>query len=158
MLKISSFPGTSNSLTEGTENKTLWLFVWQAMIDGETEILFTYGPKSDVNFIQNKTNQQLKIILESPENIDPENPRFLVSHFTADRMKPITGVKHKTKSTQPVTHDRLKSKFIGEPTEAEFDMKMSPGESFYLNIIVTDQNNKDRLISCDPQVENGTGT
>lgn len=159
MLRLFSNPSEGQFLT-GEEKHRIWLIVWAESEEPDAEINFMYGPSSDVIFKENKTDQQLTIFLESPQNIPSEEPRFSITHFTSDKIRPIHNIHHKKKVDALKTPhtNNYKSEFAAGASEAEFNLKMKQGESFYLNIIISDKTRPGRLISCDPQVENGTST
>lgn len=152
MLKL--FTGTIDTSKLTPTIKRLRLFVWEE----NGEVLFTYGPKSSVDFGDAAQTQQFVVTLHSDE-MHSGHKRFHISHFTADTLRHIDNISHIDHANNPTNnHPKTTSLLTGNAKEIAFDLSMKKGDSFYINLIVSDRAVGGRLISCDPQVENGSKT
>ena len=143
-------------VTPGPETITLRLFVWIE----DNEVHYVYGPSGPVKFSSESTSRLLKIILV-PDSTTVGADRFHISHFTTTKLSKIKAIKKKDAGGTDIPHnDKEDSTITGGTKEISFDLDMKKGDSIYLNVLLKDTNtaNGKRLISCDPQVENGTKT
>jgi hypothetical protein len=145
------------------ETINLKLLIWE----DNGEILFTYGPSGDVTFKEDIEQKILDIELISRDNT-PDFQQFWISHYTASTFKNIREIacyrrdrspSNNKASDIPVAHSKKeKSEFTEKVTRIVMTLSMKKGDSFYVNLIAKDDKDPSRLISCDPQVENGTKT
>lgn len=144
------------------ELRNLKLFVWEE--NGET--YFTYAPTRDVVFDDpDKPVKVLEIELIGRDNT-PDYHKFWMAIFTLSDTRPLQKIEctlRKRDSSgivveSPVPVSPGDSTFTQKVTRATLTFDLRKVTSTYLNVLVRNDAYPGRLISCDPQVENGTKT
>ncbi len=134
----------------------LKLFVWYDNV--EQEVKYAYGPENLVDFGGGGGNKLLQIDFFSVDKIGtPPEPRFVLAYFTTTKINKIGKWNGYVANMKGPDNFPQKSDFLDTTDRVDFDMPLQDKDSFYIDIIVKDRSN-DRLICCDPQVENGTKT
>ena len=131
------------------------LFVWK---HGQ-EIFHRYAPLDHATFPSNSASQTLSI-----ELVDLQGLGFSITHFTTNDDTHIDDIIFTDILGNIFQHGKPSagkpSNFKSPAKKLEFSLSLPPGRGFYLNILLTDPTFSGgvRLLSCDPQVENGTKT
>jgi uncharacterized cupredoxin-like copper-binding protein len=166
MVMLVSLP--SNELIPQTDPEIikLKLLVWE----DDDEVHFVYAPTASVVFKTNAPQKLVEIdLVHADETGSTDDPSFWISHYTASRMKAVKTVTiHKKKpgsgnSLESVAHPDKKHSQLGNDVDGKIkrfnlEVNLAPGASFYLNLVIKKKGEQERLISCDPQVENGSKT
>lgn len=155
-MPIVSVSEKSGGASSDPETITLRLFVWIE----DNEVHYIYGPSGPVKFSSLSSTRNLKIIL-LPDDTTVDQNRFHISHFTTTKLSKIKSISKKHSDGTNNSHaDIVESAIAGKAKEINFELDMKTGDSIYLNVLLRDTLtlNGKRLISCDPQVENGTKT
>lgn len=137
----------------------LKLFVWYDVMDGEVK--YAYGPENRVDFGGGGgINRTLQIDFHSVDMkaSAPTEPRFELAHFTTTKEKKIDTWNGYVNNVKGPDNRANNSNFISNTRRVDFEMPLADKDSLYIDIIVKDLDNDNRLICCDPQVENGTKT
>jgi len=157
---LANLPADAVAVTPETVN--LKLLMW----DEGDEVFFTYGPSHDVVFKKIGIDKVLDIELISRDNT-PDLHQFWISHYTVSATRNLKNIECARRDRDQnqnvadivVPHASIyHSEFGQKVTRLKLFLQMDPGDSFYLNIIAKGIKTGHRMISCDPQVENGTKT
>lgn len=161
MVMLVSRPELTPVEPGETENINLKLLVWEQ--DGEVH--FVYGPTSDAVFKTEADTKTVTIeLIHANDSPTLQDPQFWMSHYTTNRTKAIKSVSPEAREqdgsyTKIPHHDKDYSQIGNDSHRSKrvtFEVDLPPGHSFYLNILIKQKGKPQRLISCDPQVENGS--
>lgn len=166
MLMLSTLPTENLAPSISEEIIKLRLLAWHQ--DGDVH--FMYAPTPPVVFKTLSPVKKLLIeVIDGDENTTSPQPDFWITHYTTSKRSAIRSVKPEKRKSgggyDPIQHPMptpaLQQSKIGDDTNNRakrvmFEVNLNPGASFYLNVLIKHVSDPDRLISCDPQVENGT--
>lgn len=139
----------------------LKLIVWQDPVSQQFRHIYSMD---QIDFSGGGTKQILLLDVHcltkfTPEGTSTPIDRYELSHFAISRLDLVDEIHHgkdspaqqhvKTDSVLPAAGDRM-----------QLNLSMKHRDSFYLDVLVRDMSIRDMtcLLSCDPQVENGTKT
>lgn len=166
MVMIASLPAQDLIPQAEDEVISLKLLAWEE----KNEVHFAYAPTPNVVFRTNSPVKRLQIdLVHADETGSTDDPTFWLSHYTASRINAVKSVSiHKKKpgtgnDLEPVPHAVKEHSELGKGSGGKIkrftlEVDLAPGASFYLNLMLKRKGREDRLISCDPQVENGSRT
>jgi len=126
------------------------LYVW----NHNNEMYYIYTPGSNINFVTDQQAQSLTVALKAPPT---QQNRFKIhSYSIRDRSMCHQASYFDAVDNEialPVADGHL---FKANPTKVKFNLKLT-GVGTYITLNVIDITNN-WILSCDPQVENGTKT
>jgi hypothetical protein len=128
----------------------LELYVWHE----NGEMYYIYTPGANINFVTDKPNQTLTISLVSPPN---QLNRFNIHSYSIRDKSMCQKVFYYDAQGSEIELPMAKGHlFESGTTKAKFELALL-GAGTYITLNVIDITNS-WIISCDPQVENGTKT
>ena len=166
MVMIACLPENELIAQDKPEVIRLKLLAWEE----DEEVQFSYAPEPSVRFRTRAPVKQVQIdLVHADETGNTDDPTFWMSHYTASRIKAVKSISiHRKKpgtgnDLEPVPHPVKEHSELGKGSGGKIkrftvEVDLAPGTSFYLNLILRKKGQEERLISCDPQVENGSRT